>query len=492
MSVRGGASRRVTVVDCDVLVIGSGAGGSVAARELAAAGRDVTVVEEGPRVTTAEIAARPPAENLRCLYRNGGLTPIFGKPMIAYGEGRCVGGTTVVNGGLLWAPPADLLDRWAAESGIGGYRAEHLTTHLDTIAGRLGATMQTDGDGNRDSGLLADGADRLGWRWQYARRAIRGCRHSNRCTTGCPTGAKQSMAQTYLPDAEAFGARVVADRRVTRMRHAGGLVREVHAVDHDGRRWAYRPRDVFLAAGPVNSAVLLQRSGIQRRSAAGRMAFHVNMRTIAEFSDRVDATDGTIFTRQVHHFARDRVLIMPSNVTAGGLGAAVAAKPYATAESLISGLDRIGVYTTQVAMSGTVRIHSGRLGVVLRHRMTAADHAGLRRAFASTARVLFAAGARRLHAPVPAAPPLSGVPEAEQVASAVADGAWELISVHGMASCRMGRPERGGVCDDRGRPYGMRNLRLCDASVLPGVTGISPQGAVMAFSHEIVSRFLAG
>ena len=485
-------SARHAPIDCDVLVIGSGAGGSVAARALASAGREVTVLEEGPRVGVDEIAAGTQAENMRRLYRHGGLTPIFGRPMVAYGEGRCVGGTTMVNGGLLWAPPEALLDRWADRSGIGGYRAGDLAGHLGAIASRLGAGFQHDGEGNRDSTLLADGADRLGWHWQFARRAVRDCRHSNRCTTGCPRGAKQNMAETYLADAELLSARVVPDQRVVRLEHDRGRVHAVHVAGAgDRRRRTYRPREVFLAAGPIGSAALLQRSSIQPQSAGREMAFHVNLRTVARFPDRVDAARGTIFTRQVNQFTADGVLIMPSNVSAGGLGAAVAAAPPALVDGLLADIDRLGVYTTQVRVRGTARIRTGPLGVTLRHSLSAEDGTALRTAFRNTARVLFAAGAEQLHPPLPGSRPLGSLDEVDAMLAGTRIGDWELISVHGMASCRMGRPERGGVCDDRGRPYGMANLRVCDASVLPGLTGISPQGTIMAFSQEVADRFIS-
>ncbi|MFD9688731.1 GMC family oxidoreductase N-terminal domain-containing protein, partial [Kitasatospora sp. NPDC059088] len=114
----------VRTVRCDALVIGSGAGGSTAALELAGAGREVHVLEEGPLVPQTRITRASPAENLRLLYRQGGLVPIHGAPTIPFGEGRCVGGTTVVNGGLLWRPPEHLLECWAS-AGVDGFRAHH-------------------------------------------------------------------------------------------------------------------------------------------------------------------------------------------------------------------------------------------------------------------------------------------------------------------------------------------------------------------------------
>ncbi|WP_406192677.1 GMC family oxidoreductase [Kitasatospora sp. NBC_01560] len=480
-----------TVRECDVLVIGSGAGGSTVALDLATAGRRVTVIEEGPRVTTADLAAATAAENMRLLYRQGGLTPVFGRPTIAYGEGRCVGGTTVVNGGLLWDPPEALLNRWAAVSGIGGYRAADLAPHLRLIAERLRAGRQRPEGGNRDSVLLSAGADRLGWRWESANRAVRGCLHRNRCTTGCTTGAKQSMALTYLPRAEALGAEIVPDTRALRIRHDGRDVHEVLTVDGGGRRTSLRPRAVFLAAGPIGTPALLQRSGIHPALAGRALALHVNLRTVARFDEPVDATDGTIFTTQVQEFTDRGTLVMPSNLTPGSLAAALAGHAPDLVERILGRIDRAAVYTTQVRLRGTARVRSTPLGgVLLRHAMTAEDHHALRRAFGDTARLLLAAGAVELVAPVAAAPPLYTAADVEDFCARVRPDDWQLVSVHGMASCRMGLPDRGGVCDELGRPHGYRNLYVSDAGVLPGVTGISPQGTIMAFAHEIAARFV--
>ncbi|MFI5571315.1 FAD-dependent oxidoreductase [Streptomyces sp. NPDC051740] len=480
-------------VDTDVLVIGSGAGGSVAALELAAAGRQVTVLEEGPRADTAALAAASPAENMRNLYRNGGLTPVLGTPTIVYGEGRAVGGTTLVNGGLLWEPPPALLARWAAVSGIDGYRAADLAPHLKTVSDRLGPIVQQHGDGgaNRDSRLLAVGADRLGWRWQHARRVVQGCLHRNRCTTGCPSGAKQSMAVSYLPRAEALGARVYPDTRVLRLLHDGRTVHGALATGPDGARTEYRARSVFLAAGPLGTPGLLQRSRIQQRRAGRDLALHVNLRTVARFPERVAAHDGTIFTAQLKEFGDRGILVMPSNVSRGALAAALAGRNPAEVTQYLDDYDRLGVYTTQVRLHGTatVRALPGG-GLLLRHSMTTMDHGALVEAFRIGSRLLLAAGADQLTPPVSSAPPLSTMAEVEEFCRRVRPGDWELVSVHGMASARMAQAERGGVCDERGRPYGFEGLRVCDASVLPGVTGISPQGTIMAFAHEITARFI--
>ncbi|MEU2794070.1 GMC family oxidoreductase N-terminal domain-containing protein [Streptomyces sp. NPDC007100] len=478
-------------VPCDALVIGSGAGGAVAALELARAGLHTIVLEEGPRTTTAELAATAPAENLRRLYRDAGLSPILGNPVIPYGEGRCVGGSTVVNGGLLWAPPDALLERWARVMGTTDYRSDRLAGHMRTVSDRLGVGEQPHGSGNADSKLLADAADALGWSWSAARRAAPGCAHRNRCPTGCPSGAKRSMLVSYLPEAERYGARIEPATRAVLLRHDDRTVHSVCALGGPGGRTRvnYRPRTVFLAAGAVGSALLLQRSGIHPRTAGRAMGFHVNFRLVARFAGPVHAAQGTIFTAQLREFAGLGIHVMAANLTAGALAAALAGHGPAVVNTLLGDLERVAVYTVQVRMSGRVTVRRlPRAGRLLRHRITAYDHGLLRFALGRAARVLFRAGAVELYPPCPGV--LRSDRAAQEFAARSDPRGWSLVSVHAMASCPMGRPASGGVCDQDGRPYGFANLRLCDASVLPGPTGVSPQGTVMAFAHEIAARHL--
>ncbi|WNE93914.1 GMC family oxidoreductase [Streptomyces luomodiensis] len=486
-----GRRARPADIECDALVVGSGAGGSVAALELARAGRSVTVLEEGPRADTRDLATASPAESMRHLYRNGGATAILGTPAIAYGEAHAVGGTTVVNGGLLWEPSPTVLDRWATWSGYGSYRAPVINFRFAEIQQRLGMIVQEHGGGNEDSRLLAGAAESLGWRWQHPQRVVRGCRHRNQCATGCPSGAKQSMALTYLPEAEALGARIRPGVRVHRITHDRGIVRGVEASGPDGRRVRYRARTVFLAAGPIGTPVLLRRSGIHRRTAGNRLALHLNLRTIARFPQVVDAGRGTMFTAQVQEHSALGMLVMPSNLTPGGLGAALAGRDPREVDAFLAARAHLGMYTTQVRMQGTARIAALVGGTpLLRHGMTRADHHALCLAFRRTAQLLFAAGAVEILPPTSSAAPLRTQAEVADHCARIRPGDWELVSVHGMASCPIARPDRGGLCDELGRPHGFTNLHLCDASVLPGAPGISPQGTIMSFAHEIVGRHL--
>jgi hypothetical protein len=92
-------------LDCDVVIVGSGAGGATMAAELAEAGVDVVVIEEGGYHPTESFTADS-MRALRTLYRDGGGGMAVGRPSVVFAEGRCVGGSTVVNGGNVLADPA--------------------------------------------------------------------------------------------------------------------------------------------------------------------------------------------------------------------------------------------------------------------------------------------------------------------------------------------------------------------------------------------------
>lgn len=108
----------------DIVVIGAGPGGAIAAALLADAGREVVLIEEGPHLP---LESAPPfsRDEIAQKYRNGGITVAMGAAKIAYVEGCCVGGGSEINRGLYQRLPLEVLDgvaqgvrhRWADREG---------------------------------------------------------------------------------------------------------------------------------------------------------------------------------------------------------------------------------------------------------------------------------------------------------------------------------------------------------------------------------------
>ncbi|HEV7556554.1 MAG TPA: GMC family oxidoreductase N-terminal domain-containing protein, partial [Kofleriaceae bacterium] len=162
-----------TVIDCDVVVVGSGAGGATVAAELAEAGIDTVVLEEGSYYQTRDFTADTSAM-VRQLYRDGGATMAIGNPPIMFQEGRAVGGSTVINGGMSWRTPDPILARWEREAQLPNI-ARELEPYFERVERRIHvAPMDTPAIGN-DNLLLKKGADAKGW------NVIGNLRNQNHC-----------------------------------------------------------------------------------------------------------------------------------------------------------------------------------------------------------------------------------------------------------------------------------------------------------------------
>src|SRR4051812_42654509 len=203
-------------VEADVVVVGSGAGGGAIAAELAEGGRSVVLLEEGGYYGAKDFGLDPPTM-IKKLYRNAGTAVIRGTPNIIFSEGRCVGGSTVINGAMSWRTPEKVLKRWEWEHGLTNLSAEKLDPFFSKVEQRVSVRPQDPESVGRDAELMIEGANKLGYRWVPAMRSQKHCCGSNNCAFGCPTDAKQSVLVTYVPRLLAAGGRLYAGCRAEKV-----------------------------------------------------------------------------------------------------------------------------------------------------------------------------------------------------------------------------------------------------------------------------------
>jgi choline dehydrogenase-like flavoprotein len=267
------AREGMPAVEPDFVIVGSGAGGSAAARVLAEAGASVVVLEEGPYVDpkTLGVSVGP---SMARLFRAGGKQVAFGRATTPILQGRAVGGTTFVNSAIVWRLPEYVLERWHEQFGLGDALPARA---LDAAAARLEEEMSVrpvvEGvNAGKQDLLLRDGAKAVGIAARFIQRYERDCHGSGRCLHGCPYEAKQSTAVSILRRAVADGAVVVSRARVDGLERAGGRVVAVRGkVSGDGpetgRRFRLSARKAVIVAGGV-----IQSSNLMWRSGGGRPA----------------------------------------------------------------------------------------------------------------------------------------------------------------------------------------------------------------------------
>jgi choline dehydrogenase-like flavoprotein len=484
-------------VDCDVVVVGSGAGGATMAAELAAAGVDVVVVEEGGYHPTASFTPSY-GRGLRTLYRDGGLGLAIGSPPVLFSEGRCVGGSTVVNGGMSFRTPESTLDRWAREESVSAIGPAEMQRHFRAVERRLHVAHQDPETIGRDSELLKAGAGALGWRVIANTRNQIHCAGTNNCVLGCPTGAKRSMLVTNVPRALAHGARLFADCRVARVtrrgRTATGVEGRFTRRDGRGARLTVRAKVVVVAGGAVQTPALLLRSGFRSPSGLlGRnLSLHPNAKLVALFDQEVRGWQGVHQAFQVREFARDGILITAVNIPPALVAMGAQEHGRALGE-LMDSYDRMVTAGCLVEDStrGSVR-HVPGVGTQAFYQINDEDAARVAEGVALTAELLFAAGARRILSPFRGVPDLYGMDDVAALRSRpVPKRSMELFTVHLMGTARMSEDPRRGVVSSYGEFHGARGLFVADASVFPGPIGVNPMLTIVALATRNAEWLLA-
>ena len=484
-TVRGGE------LEGDAVVVGSGAGGAVAAAELAEAGLSVIVVEEGPYQPTEAFTGDDLAM-VRQLYREGGLTAALGRPPIQYAEGRCVGGSTVINGAMAWRTPERVIERWRRDQGLPGFTPERLEPWFERVERFLSVSGQDPGSIGRDQELLRAGAEKLGWRVVDNRRAQGHCGGCNRCLFGCPSRAKQSTLVSYLPRAMAFGAEVYADSRVSAVRRRGGRAAGVTGAVLGGDGGPPRPFSVsasavVVAAGAIQTPALLARSGVRspsRRLGHG-LALHPGAQLTAVFDEVVEGWKGVHQAYQVRQFEDDGVIMaavnLPPSLVARSLplhGAALGRAMEDYPRMVTAGV------LVEDTTTGRVRTVRGR--PVPTYPVSDRDLRRVVDAIGRLGELLFAAGARRLYLPFgDGGRVVDGV---DGLARATRDlpprRSFELLTVHLMGTAAMGGDPRRHVCDPLGRVRGTPGLYVADASLCPSPVGVNPMETIMMLASR--------
>jgi choline dehydrogenase-like flavoprotein len=472
-----------TVLDCDVVVVGSGAGGAPVAAELAEAGFDVVVLEEGAYYQTRDFTADTSAM-VRQLYRDGGATMALGNPPILFQEGRAVGGSTVINGGMSWRTPDDILAKWRKEAGL-DLDAKSLEPYFERVEKRIHVAPMDDDAIGKDNWLLKKGADAKGWKIVGNLRNQVHCVGSNRCPFGCPTGAKQSALVSYIPRALHFGARVYADVRVDRITTHGKRATGVRGRSASGHAIDVRAKLVVAACGAIHTPALLVRSGIQSRSGmiGGNLSLHPNVKVVAIFDEDVTGWKGAHQAFQVREFADE------------GLGcfAAVNIPPSLLAMSFPHRGRQLGALMEQYnhmvvagllcedTTTGHVKTINGRPQAF--YQLAKHDAANMQRGLVLLAEMLFASGAKRVLLPFHHARELTNADEARRVlADPIPPKGWEVVTVHMMGTAQMGSDRTKAVTDPFGFVHDVDRLLVADASLFPTPCRVNPMETIMALS----------
>jgi len=492
------------VLDADVVIIGSGAGGTTVAAECAAAGRSVIVLEEGGYISAAEHGQMRPSESLRHVWRDGGMSFAVGlgdTPMINVTMGKGVGGSSSVTGGVCLRPPEHVLDRWAHACGLPELAPLAFEPYLAAVERMLQVSLVPEHLRSRGVVLFGEGLEKAhGHQLEALPRNTVGCQGAGQCNFGCPNHAKLPVDVSVLPRALEHHAHVVADALVERItfsgRRATGVVgRLLDAAGKPRGTITVHAKDVVLAAGAWHDPLLLRKTGVAKttRQVGRNMTLHPSFRMVARFDEPIRGWEGALQSAFSSAFMKEGLTLVALFIPPGMVAATMPGVGPAHARRAAE-VDRVSVFGGLVhdEAGGVVHHVPFMREPLVTYRMGKETRALIPKVIRTMAGIYFAAGAREVYLPILGSEPVTADQFMNVDLETLPGRRFECTSQHPMGTCRMGVDAKTAVVDARGRPWDTEGLWIADSSIVPTSLGVNPQVTVMAMALRVAHKLLDG
>ncbi|CAN5203981.1 GMC family oxidoreductase [soil metagenome] len=482
-------------LECEVVVVGTGAGGAACAHELATRGHAVLLLEEGDYHRRSSFTTRA-SEMTNRLYRDAGLTVAFGNVGIPIFAGRAVGGTTLINSGTCYRAPERTFAKWRADLGLGWFSSAAMAPYYDKVEQMLQVQSAPIEHIGGIGHVIARGAGKLGLVHGPISRNAPACDGQGVCCFGCPTGAKRSTDVSYVPAALERGAQLVTAARVTGIDVVSGRARGVSGILGSGRKFTVKAEAVVLAGGALMTPVLAARSGALKSPDVGRhLSLHPATKVMAVFDETIDMSRGIPQGYAVKHPTDDTIVFegasTPLDVTA-------LAVPWVGARfmQLMEAYPHVATFGMMIQDTSRGRVRPGQSGSpIVTYDMNAYDTAKMQEGMATLCDMFLAAGARRVLPMIPGFDEIAGPADVARFRAArLAPSDIEVSAYHLLGTCRMGmNPYRSVVGPDH-ETHEVRALYIADGSVVSSSLGVNPQMTIMAMAlraGELISSRLS-
>jgi choline dehydrogenase-like flavoprotein len=502
------------VLESDVVVVGSGAGGGLIAADLAA-GRSVVVLEAGPFVDESAM----PSDELGAydrLYLDHGLLATWDASVTLL-AGAAVGGGTLVNWMTCVDAPPEVRSEWRRAHGLDWVDGPEWDDDAAAIEAELGVA-ETGRIPPKDE-VLVRGALELGWEVAPTRRNARDCARCGSCLFGCRAGAKQSGLRAHLARAAVAGARIVdratVERVLVERGRAVGVAARLEGDDGLARPLHVRAGQVVIAAGGLRTPAVLARSGVDHPALGRNLRIHPTPVVAGWFPEPIRMWNGPMQGARSLQWltaepGRNGYVIESAP---GHPGLVALALPWEGTDAHAEMLREAALIAPLVALTrdgGVGRVSLTRAGRVrVDYRLDSTGTATLRHALVSMARIARAAGAQRIVAAgTPAVwhgrrgfatasePRQFVVFEDRLQAMDFAANRGSVFSAHQLGTARMGADPSSSVCDPGGRVRSdrgalVRSLYVADGSLFPTAIGVNPMVSIMALARRVGRTVLA-
>lgn len=473
-------------IECDVVVVGTGAGGGVVGAELAERGYAVLFLEEGEFHRRDAFTGSLLNAHKR-FYRGGASIVSLGNNVMPIFMGRLVGGSTAINTGTCFRTPPWILDDWCERHGSDELSPANMKPHFDRAESILQVAPSPAKYIGAIGEIIARGCDRLGWSHFAVPRNAPDCDGQGVCDFGCPTAARRSTNISYLPPALRRGAMLLTGTRAEQVRIDNGRAVGITARTVTGRKTIQvRARAVVLACGAVPTPMFLLRQGICNRSnQVGRnLSVHPGAPASAIFDEDVAGYNHIPQGYACDQFQREGILLLgaQASINSGALLFPMIGRQFMNVMDSFDRVASFGAMIKDSTQNGRVRL--GPRGIpLITYNLTKSDVARLHRGLVHVLEIFRAAGADRYYPAVRSMPLVDGPRGMDAFRTLEPKPSdFTAVSFHPLGTCRPGNDPATSVVDLGHETHDVPSLFIVDGSTVPGPTAVNPQLTIMAMA----------
>jgi choline dehydrogenase-like flavoprotein len=479
----------------DVVVVGSGPGGSVMASELTKDGHRVLVVDKGV-YNPPEHMPLTEKDALRLGYEKGGAMYSEDSALQVL-AGATWGGGSSVNWSASFQPPEKLRAEWAQKYGLEVFTSPEFQQNVETVWKRLGISDKV--EHNVPNSLFLEGCKRLGVDGKLIMQNTRGETHQcGHCTFGCPYQIKQTSAITFLKDAAERGCHFIDGFEVDRVLHSAQRAKGVVGRKGD-ITVKIHSKFVVLSCGSISTPALLLKSHMPKLN--GHVGRHLKLHPVT-------LVYGVFPNRDVLP-SRGSIMTAVSDVVADldgqGYGAKLeipASHPAMFASTITWDNAQLHKkrmmdwpHTTSIIVLTRDKDSEGKIWVDSTGKarfdwsLGAYDAKSMEKGLEAAIKILLAAGATEVFTSQTELPFGFSRDPTQSLENVLQSRAFRkfisrvsqigikplkanIFSAHQMSSCRMSSTPDNGAVDPHGRLWGYKNLYISDASVFPTASGV--------------------
>ncbi len=470
----------------DVCVAGSGAGGAVAAYELAKKGLRVIVVEKGKRFPVYKNSMNPLKFVTQNLYSNS-MTPVMGNGIITTVLATGWGGTTEINSAIMKNAPDYILDRWfSLELKVGAkYRKDFLDAY-EEIEEKLNLNRVKEIRLGKNNEIIKEGLEKLNWESSILPRAVGDCKASGNCLTFCPNNEKLSMSKTYLKWCNELGVEYMDEASVLSFSEVDGIVHV--KLKKNGEFLTLKAKKLIITAGIFESPKILKKSKIKNNEIGKNLTMHLGVAVMGKFPYAIDSWNAQTQGWSSSQFL-EKGMIIESLSMLPGLVATRLPGVGQVFKSKFNEIRNISVVTIKVSSKTKGRLIFIGDRAIPYFNISKNDLDETLFGIEKCSQVLFAAGAGTVY------PGIKGFREelnsaedlSQLLAYKIKPKDVTFMANHIFGTCSLGK-----VVDEYGKVINTKNVYVADASIIPSTMANNPQKTIMAFAKLISSKIYEG